>query len=774
MYKYILALGCSSFIVSTLAQSCALGPEGINLWRLVYQVGSCVQSGNDKLDGCCSSIEATLTAIDFGALTKLDPLISQLEACDICSHFDLIESQLTKIDSKLDTISVSLFDQIYSVTNLIESVVEKIYGTVTIIDSFTDVIISKIDELNSALEVCSTISTLISRVDECCSVLDTDIRSVSDVLGSKSEACCVTLSTLDRLILSDVDSVSTKVDSVSSKIDVLGSKADVCCSLLDRDLKSISDVLGSKIDYGTTSALNECCSTLSVLEVINKTSIDSVGSQVSQLGSRSDACCVSLSTLDRLILSDVDSVSTKVDSVSSKIDALDSKSEACCALLSTFDRLILSDIDSVSSKIDMISACDQTAVLSELDVLTSKVMTLESVLEAFLDVPQAFVSCFGDGVTAGREEYIAIDYQYGLDLYDNVSTLDNLGSILTTNSMVTLQTGTNAAGGSSLQTRRQLRYRPGHQGYCFFTAGFLNGGAANSTQWIGLFDTTDGMAVGYSGTSFAVLYRSFSVDTITTQANFNVDKLDGTGPSGIIIDPTKINIFRLAYGWLGVATLEYQIFRTDCTWHTFHEVLYANTNTRPHISNPVLPMRAQVVNTGNTNNLQLATASWNAGILGDFSHVAQRVFSVSNGGKNVATTEIPLVSIRDNTTYQGVLNHIEARLYAFGGGDFGSANARIILRLRKNATLTGAAFANVDATNSIMSVDTSATAVSGGQLMLISPSMNGSGGPQINYLSDMDVDVYMIPGDVLTITAQADTGAGGTNVQGIFTWAELF
>ncbi len=74
-----------------------------------------------------------------------------------------------------------------------------------------------------------------------CSSLD----SVSDVLGSKLDACCFSLSNLDRLILSDVD-------SVSSKVDLLASKSDFCCSALDVEIRSVSDVLSNKINQVDT------------------------------------------------------------------------------------------------------------------------------------------------------------------------------------------------------------------------------------------------------------------------------------------------------------------------------------------------------------------------------------------------------------------------------------------------------------------------------------------------------------------------------------------
>ncbi len=911
MKKNVLLIVALSLSVSIHAGQCATIPEGVNIWRFLYGVGACLETQaellNTKLDACCSTIEATLTALDLGALSNLDPILSRLEACDMCSNFDVLNSKIDVLNSALDVCSaiVTLSSTVDACCETLSTLDRLILSDVDSVSTKVDSVSSKIDLLDSKSDLCcstlsvletinkSSIDSVGSQVSQVKSVVDSisgkvDSVSVLEVinktsidsvgiqvaeLGSRSDACCVSLSTLDRLILSDVDSVSTKVDSVSSKIDLLDSKSDLCCStlsVLETINKSSIDSVGSQVSQvkSVVDSISGKVDSVSVLEVINKTSIDSVGIQVAELGSRSDACCVSLSTLDRLILSDVDSVSTKVDSVSSKIDLLDSKSDlccstlsvletinkssidsvgsqvsrvksvvdsisgkvdsvsvlevinktsidsvgiqvaelgsrsdACCVSLSTLDRLILSDVDSVSTKVDSVSskidrccsvidqdvlsvgdvlsgelsACCST-LESIIDVLTNKTLILESILDTIANQAHGFVSCFGDALSVGRDEYISINFQYGFDGYNTRSTVANGGSLITTSSMMRLSTGTNVAGSSILESKRALRYRPGHEGYAFFTAGFLNGGAAQSRQWIGLFDANNGMAIGFQNIDFAVLFRQNAVDTVVTQANFNVDTLDGSGPSGIILDPTKINVFRISYGWLGVATISYQIFRVDCTWHTFHVIEWANEQVQPHLMNPVLPIRAEVVNTGNNTDLLLATVSWNAGILGDLSHVGQRAFSaLTDPPVAVNTTERPILSIRNNTTFNGVINKIEGRIYGYGGGDFGSTSSRLILRLRLNpTTLTGSSFTPVSSGNSVMSFDTSATALTGGILQLVLPSISAASGPTIEYLGDTDIDVIILPGDTLTLTAQADAGALGVDVRGFLTWAELF
>lgn len=124
--------------------TCPLGPNGNNQWRLIYQVGQCVNSGADII---CS---------------KIDNIGSVMDGCDNCSAFDVVTSELNIIESKIDFISVSLFDSIFELATAIESVMEQIWDTATLIDSLSDVLMSKIEILVSEIDICSPCSVFSS------------------------------------------------------------------------------------------------------------------------------------------------------------------------------------------------------------------------------------------------------------------------------------------------------------------------------------------------------------------------------------------------------------------------------------------------------------------------------------------------------------------------------------------------------------------------------------------------------------------------------------
>jgi len=78
-----------------------------------------------------------------------------------------------------------------------------------------------------------------------------------------------------------------------------------------------------------------------------------------------------------------------------------------------------------------------------------------------------------------------------------------------------------------------------------------------------------------------------TVDTWTPQSSFNIDKLDGTGPSGMTIDPTKFNVYQIDFRWLGAGIITFALEdQTTGKIIHFHKINYVNQNTTLHMDNP--------------------------------------------------------------------------------------------------------------------------------------------------------------------------------------------
>ena len=85
----------------------------------------------------------------------------------------------------------------------------------------------------------------------------------------------------------------------------------------------------------------------------------------------------------------------------------------------------------------------------------------------------------------------------------------------------------------------------------------------------------------------------------TFQEDFRFDKLDGTGYSGITLDPSKLNVYQINFRWLGAGEMRFAIenpLNGDMMF--FHSEQYSNANDEPHLQNPSLKIGYVAANLG--------------------------------------------------------------------------------------------------------------------------------------------------------------------------------
>ncbi len=391
---------------------------------------------------------------------------------------------------------------------------------------------------------------------------------------------------------------------------------------------------------------------------------------------------------------------------------------------------------------------------------------------------QEFISVFGDQIVGEREDYVNTAFQYGIPDIATTSTVVDGGFVTTFTSMAVIRTDGTPGSTAQVQSNSFLRYRAGHEGFCFFTAAFTGDIANNSEQFIGAWDDNNGFAVGYDGTDFSILFKMNGTDTIITQAHFNRDSINGFGSSGFNIDPTKLNVFRISYGWLGGATISFRVLSPQGDWILFHVIEQPNSSPVPSVLNPILPIRAQVKDSIGGSVLELRTASWNTGLVGCPNNAGARYFSVSNSLFLLSLTETHILTIRNKVTYANKPNKIRARIAAFGGGAiqgfiFPLTDNITILSLRKNATITGTVFSDINTENSIMEVSTTGVFTPGSGIEVFTrPTHLRGNGPGFQYFPQ-SFEVILLPGESISIIALSLSGFI-VNTIGEISWEEEF
>lgn len=83
-------------------------------------------------------------------------------------------------------------------------------------------------------------------------------------------------------------------------------------------------------------------------------------------------------------------------------------------------------------------------------------------------------------------------------------------------------------------------------------------------------------------------------ETRTKQSQFNLDKLDGTGPSGYVLDPGKMQMVFIDYSWYGAGKIRFGIRANEGNIVWCHEIINNNVNTEAHMKSGNLPARFEL------------------------------------------------------------------------------------------------------------------------------------------------------------------------------------
>lgn len=98
------------------------------------------------------------------------------------------------------------------------------------------------------------------------------------------------------------------------------------------------------------------------------------------------------------------------------------------------------------------------------------------------------------------------------------------------------------------------------------------------------------------------------VDTVINQSNWNGDKLDGTGKSGLTLDPTKVEIFWFDAQWLGAGSGRIGVIIDEklILCHTFR---HANSVNSVYMTRISLPVRYELTRDSAAGEMKMICAS---------------------------------------------------------------------------------------------------------------------------------------------------------------------
>ena len=370
----------------------------------------------------------------------------------------------------------------------------------------------------------------------------------------------------------------------------------------------------------------------------------------------------------------------------------------------------------------------------------------------------------------------------------------------------TMTTTSNVASSAVHQTKFYHHYQPGKSQVIFSSVCF-GYAQQNVTKRTGYFDDRDGIyfeqvggttANGTDNGTLNFVVRSYTGGSASEatvgnykrrvpQSEWNIDPCDGTGPSKFNIDTSKTQLVYIDFQWLGVGRVRCG-FVHDGQIVLAHEYYCSNVLSEVYMSNPNLPVRCEILNTGTTSGGSMdqicSTVMSEGGYVEsgiDFMHLMTASRAVAAGAT------LPVLAIRLKNTFNNYPNRISVRLNNIALYPTGDTMAFQIAKLPSEASLTGTlAWTDVDADSGVQySVGatgyTAADAdvlfggyvTSGSSQNSLSSSSTGSISSAKKNIIVQNFDSTSSEVYVILITSTNAQGQGGTIRAGL-QWREIY
>ena len=386
---------------------------------------------------------------------------------------------------------------------------------------------------------------------------------------------------------------------------------------------------------------------------------------------------------------------------------------------------------------------------------------------------------FGEGISAGINWEFNANFCYQGDTRKLQQVLVSGGTVSQDSARLKVSSGTNANGSARAHSLRALRYRPGQEAIAGFTFMFPNRIIGNK-RYIGPIDDDNGFAFGVQDEEFGIFYNRGGVLTFIPQSDFNIDKIDGNGPSGFNINVDFLNIGRITYAYFGIAPPTFEVFVKGKGFIPVHEIDFINNSELTHLTIPYVQFSSYNINTGNTTNVDLFSGSIAVGIIGS----NDRDISTRNFTREVPTVAIStgtisgipnlqrLIVFQNKTTY-GVVpvkNKIENLVNLITATTLGANKPVTLKRYRLAVAPTGGTWAD-QSINSIMRYSfNTAIDLTGAEVSL--PIELGSNDKFFETDKIVQLDLRAQPGEYVAYVIETTSTAGDIKMS--VGWKELF
>jgi hypothetical protein len=344
--------------------------------------------------------------------------------------------------------------------------------------------------------------------------------------------------------------------------------------------------------------------------------------------------------------------------------------------------------------------------------------------------------------------------------------------------------GVTAASGSEVirETTKVFSYQPG-KSLLVLSTFVMNAAKTNLRQRVGYYGAANGYYLELNNTIVSFVERTSVsgslVNNQVVQSNWNVDPMDGTGPSGIILDLTKAQILFMDLEWLGVGTVRIG-FVINGNFYVCHKFHHANLITSTYITTASLPLRYEITNTGATASSsrlkQICSTVLSEGGY-QLNGLQQAIGIPVTAPKNLAAagTFYPIVSLRLKTSPNRLDGIVICTAISIMATTAGNYNWQVIA----SGTTTGGSWVSAGA-NSAVNYNITGTSFTGGRILASGFfSVSNQGSTQVDILKEALFKTQLERNGLtstpfeLTIVVASDVGGGGGDVLAAMDWEEI-
>lgn len=375
---------------------------------------------------------------------------------------------------------------------------------------------------------------------------------------------------------------------------------------------------------------------------------------------------------------------------------------------------------------------------------------------------------------ARKTPIVELTSVYGVSVLRDLVVTTGAGTVTNTATEYSVNTTASGADSAILESVLRGRYEPGYAGEAGIGVRIPTSPTGNQIARWGLFDGQNGVFFGATSTNNFVAIRRGGVDTVINQSAWNVDKLDGTGPSGATLTLSKGNIFQIVFTWYGYGVIEFRVVIPDPTTLA-QEVITVNRFSptgQTSFIDPNQPLRAQINNAGTATSFNLFVGGRQYNIIGKYDPTF-RVTSERRTISNVTTTLTPVISFSRKTVFPAAsarVNSVEVDLEEI---NLIASGADIAYQVLVGGTINGT-FVNYPTATTIIPdsetallVNTTCTTITGGEVVFQGITSGGGGGT--NMLASAELLDFTLPDNaIVTLVVARIAGSATNTVNAVF------